>query len=90
MDDYLLYLDGHLQLSTVDEYRYHEAIVHIPVSIVRPEKVLVIGGGDGCVIRELEKYKHIKSITMVDIDKEFVEFAKKNNIMRQINKDSFF
>ena len=89
-DDYLLYLDGHLQLNTVDEKRYHEPIVHIPVSIVRPSKVLVIGGGDGCVIRELEKYKNIKKIVLVDLDKEFVEFSKNNVIMKKINKNSFF
>ncbi len=87
---YLLYLDGHLQLSTVDEYRYHEAIVHIPMSLIKAEKILVIGGGDGCVLRELIKYKDIKTITLVDLDKEFVEFSMKNKIMRKINRNSFY
>lgn len=88
-NDYLLYLDGHLQLSTVDEYRYHETIVHIPMSLTNARHILVIGGGDGCVLRELEKYPGVEDIVLVDMDKEFVQFAMQNPIMRRINKDSF-
>jgi len=89
-NNYLLYLDGHLQLSTVDEYRYHEAIVHIPMSLIRAKNILVIGGGDGCVLREIEKYPSVKNILLVDMDEEFVKFAMKNPIMRKINEDSFY
>ncbi len=88
-DQYLLYLDGHLQLSTVDEKRYHETLVHIPLSLVsHPGKVLVLGGGDGCAVRELMKYPSIKHIDLVDMDREFVEFARDNPIMRKINHNS--
>ncbi len=87
-NDYLLYLDGHLQLNTVDEKRYHETIVHIPMSLVNAQNILVIGGGDGCVVRELLKYPYVKNIFLVDLDKEFVNFSMQNKIMRKINQNS--
>lgn len=87
-DDYLLYLDGHLQLNTVDEKRYHETIVHIPMSIIDARNILIIGGGDGCVVRELLKYPNIENIFLVDLDREFVIFSKENEIMRKINNNS--
>ncbi len=86
-DYYLLYLSGHLQLSTVDEKRYHEALVHIPASLVSLHKVLIIGGGDGCALREVLKYK-VKKVDLVDIDAGMISFSKNNPIMRKINHDS--
>ena len=86
---YLLYLDGHLQLSSVDENRYHEALVHIPASLTNPKKVLIIGGGDGCALREVLKYP-VSEVDLVDIDKDMIEFAKNNPIMQKINKRSLW
>ncbi len=86
---YLLYLNGHLQLSTVDEKRYHESIVHIPMAIKEAKSVLIIGGGDGCVLREVIKYPYVKRIELVDIDREFVEYSMSSEIMRKINQNSF-
>ncbi len=93
-DNYLLYLNGHLQFSTVDERRYHEALVHIPISFILaegflPQKVLILGGGDGCVLREVLKYSSVKQVDLVDIDKDMVEFASYHPIMCRINKNSF-
>ncbi len=86
---YLLYLSGHLQLSTVDEKRYHETLVHIPASLTKLKSVLIIGGGDGCALREVLKYP-VDEVDVVDIDKEMLEFAKNNKIMQSINKRSFW
>ncbi|CEI73031.1 MULTISPECIES: polyamine aminopropyltransferase [Romboutsia] len=88
-DDLRLYLNGNIQFSSKDEYRYHEALVHIPMGIVKNhENVLILGGGDGLAVRELLKYDDIKNITLVDIDKEMVDLCKTNPLITEINKNS--
>ncbi|MBC5782720.1 polyamine aminopropyltransferase [Ramlibacter sp. USB13] len=64
-----LFLNGNLQFSQSDEYRYHEALVH-PVMAAHgaPRKVAVLGGGDGLAVRELLRYPQVESITLVDLD----------------------
>lgn len=64
-----LHLNGHLQFNSVDEYRYHEALVHPVLSSLRsPRRVLVLGGGDGLAVREILRYPSIESVTLVDLD----------------------
>lgn len=73
----VLVLDGYLMLTEKDEFMYHEMIVHVPMAVnPNVENVLVIGAGDGGTIRELTKYKTIKHIDMVEIDKAVVEVSK--------------
>lgn len=69
-DDVRLFLNGNIQLSSVDEYRYHESLVHIPMAMAeRHERVLVLGGGDGMVVRELQQWGDaVKVIHLVDLD----------------------
>jgi spermidine synthase len=65
----MLFLDGHVQLAEIDEYAYHEALVHIPLlGVAQPKRALVVGGGDGGVLRELCKHASIEQIDMVEID----------------------
>jgi len=73
-----VFIDGILQSREQSERIYHEMLVH-PLSInVSPlEKVLIIGGGEGAVLRELLKYRSIQEITQVDIDRKFVNDCKK-------------
>ena len=86
---YWLYINGNQQLSTRDEVMYHEPIVHPIVQLHRnPKHVLVLGGGDGCVVRELLKYNHIEKITLVDLDPAMTELAKNNSILTVLNKNS--
>ncbi|MGI6280137.1 MAG: polyamine aminopropyltransferase [Acutalibacteraceae bacterium] len=73
-----LTLDGIMMLTEKDEFIYHEMITHVPLAIhENPQSILVIGAGDGGVIRELAKYECIKSIDMVEIDPMVVEACKK-------------
>jgi len=73
----VLLLDGHIQLAELDERAYHEALVHIPMlSIDDPRRALVVGGGDGGVLRELCKHKSLERIDMVEIDRGVVEVSK--------------
>ncbi len=64
-----LFLDGHLQFSSLDEYRYHEALVHPGLaSVATPRRVLVLGGGDGMAVREILRVAGVQAITLVDLD----------------------
>lgn len=85
-----LYIDGNLQFSSVDEYRYHEALVH-PALSLRPgaKKVLVLGGGDGLAVRELLRYPAIDKITLVDLDPEMTAMARTHPLVRSLNEGAF-
>jgi len=68
-DDLRLYLNGHLQFASRDEYRYHEALVHPGLAALpRARRVLVLGGGDGLAVREILKHPDVEDITLVDLD----------------------
>lgn len=71
-------LDDKIQSAERDEFIYHEALVH-PVMLThpKPEIILILGGGEGATLREVIKYRTVKRIVMVDIDREFVEICKK-------------
>jgi spermidine synthase len=72
-----LILDGIIQSASVDEYIYHEALVH-PAMIMHPNPrdVAIIGGGEGATLREVLKYTGVSSAIMVDIDDELVQLCK--------------
>ncbi|WKY47558.1 polyamine aminopropyltransferase [Eubacteriaceae bacterium ES3] len=73
-----LTLDGFIMLTEKDEYIYHEMIVHVPMSVhPMAKRILVIGAGDGGVLRELTKYQQIEQIDLVEIDELVVEVCKK-------------
>jgi spermidine synthase len=64
-----LFLNGNLQFSSADEYRYHEALVHPAMSsLAAPRRVLILGGGDGLALREVLKYTTVEQVTLVDLD----------------------
>jgi spermidine synthase len=74
----ILVLDGAVQSAEFDEYLYHEALVHpAMVQHPQPERVLIIGGGEGATLREVLKHDSVKSAVMVDLDGELVEFCKR-------------
>ena len=87
--DLRLYLDGNLQFSSIDEYRYHEVLVHLPVAFSKTlERALIIGGGDGLAARELLKYSHIQSIDVVDLDSEVTTLATEQHLLVSLNENS--
>ncbi len=87
--DTTIYINGNTQLSSRDEVRYHEELVHPVMSIAtNRDSVLILGGGDGCALREVLKYKDVKSVTLVDLDEMFVNFCKTNPIVTKINNNS--
>ena len=69
-----LVLDVYMMLTQKDEFIYHEMIAHVPMAVhPNVKNVLVIGGGDGGVVRELVQYDDIESIDLVEIDRQVVE-----------------
>ena len=73
----MLLLDDMVMTSERDEFVYHEMVAHVPLfTHPHPEYVLVVGGGDGGVIREVLKHPSIKKATLVDIDGKVIEYSK--------------
>ena len=73
----ILLLDGDMQSGQCDEFIYHEALVHPAlVSHPNPQRVLILGGGEGATLREVANHKGIEEIYMLDIDGELLELCK--------------
>ena len=84
-----LFLNGNLQFSSVDEYRYHEALVHPAMSLLEsPRSVLVLGGGDGLALREVFRYPSVEQVTLVDLDPAMTGLARDNPMLRALNHAS--
>ncbi|MEQ1948032.1 MAG: polyamine aminopropyltransferase [Bryobacteraceae bacterium] len=89
-DDLRLFLNEHLQFSSRDEYRYHEALVHPGLSAIpAPRRVLVLGGGDGLAVREILRYPQVESVTLVDLDPEMTRLFTTNPMLSALNQKSF-
>ena len=86
-----LFLDGNLQFASIDEYRYHEALVHPAFAVAKKkENVLVLGGGDGLAVREILRHPEVKSVTLVDLDKGMTDLARELPLLRELNERSLF
>jgi spermidine synthase len=85
--DMRLYLNGDLQFSSVDEYRYHEALVH-PALSGQHASVLILGGGDGLALREVLEYDDVEEVTLVDLDPAMTELARGFAPLRAMNDDA--
>jgi spermidine synthase len=84
-----LFLNGNLQFSSSDEYRYHESLVHPAFSATdEHDRVLVLGGGDGLAVREILRYADVKEITLVDLDAGVTEMATTVPAVRELNGGS--
>lgn len=74
----VLMLDGAYQLTERDEFTYSEMMAHVPVCAHRnPQNVLIIGGGDGAIMREVLKHECVRKCTLIDIDERVIESSKK-------------
>ena len=85
-----LFLNGNLQFSSTDEYRYHEALVHPAMLLANnPRRVLVLGGGDGLALREILKYPSVERVTLVDLDPDMTHLSSRFPLLADLNKHSF-
>jgi spermidine synthase len=88
-EDLRLFLNGNLQFSSRDEYRYHEALVHVGLASLKgPKSVLVLGGGDGFAVREILKYPSIDEIVLVDLDPEMTRIFSQMPMLKALNDDA--
>ncbi|MFN7971812.1 MAG: polyamine aminopropyltransferase [Acidobacteriota bacterium] len=86
-----LFLNGQLQFSSADEYRYHEALVHPAFDLVPgARRVLVLGGGDGLAVREILKHPGVQEIVLVDLDRAMTELAKNHPLVTELNERSLW
>lgn len=93
-EHFSLFLNNNLQFNSFDEYRYHEALVHVPVQMWQnnvknpqlPLRVLIMGGGDGLAVREFLKYKNLASVDLVDIDPAMTRLARDHVWLKVLNK----
>jgi len=88
--DVRLFLNGNLQFSSLDEYRYHESLVHVPLAMHHHpvRRVLLLGAGDGLAVRELLKYPQIEEVILVDLDEKLIQLAKSNHYIKALNENS--
>ncbi len=74
----VMMLDGNIQTTEKDEFIYHEMMTHVPLMAhSNPKSVLIIGGGDGGILREVLRHPTVEKVVMVEIDKMVVEMSKK-------------
>lgn len=88
---YSLFLNGNLQFSSFDEYRYHEALVHPAFAAYagEPRRVLVLGGGDGLALREVLKYRSVESVQLVDLDPMMTGLSRALPALAELNHNAF-
>ncbi|AUN96690.1 hypothetical protein C0V70_00910 [Bacteriovorax stolpii] len=77
-DSTILTLDTNFQFNTATEFLYHQAFAHVSIAVNKkvPKKVLLLGGGDGLLLRELLKYDEIESIDFIELDEKMLDLAK--------------
>ena len=87
-----LWLDGHLQLDSEDEFIYHELLVHPAMMAFEqgtgrpPERVLVLGGGDGCAVREVLRWPSVTEVLLVELDPAVTELARSYAPLVELNE----
>jgi len=83
--DLRLFLNGDLQFSSRDEYRYHEALVH-PAMAGSHGRVLILGGGDALALREVLRYRDVAQATLVELDPRMLELAREDERLAGLNR----
>jgi len=86
-----LFLNGNLQFSSADEYRYHESLVHPAMQAADgpPKRVLILGGGDGLALREVLAHPSVEAATLVDLDPAMTSLAQQFPLLATLNRFSF-
>ncbi len=85
-DNFWLYINGNSQLSTLDEFLYHEPLVHPAMMLARQrQNVLIMGGGDGCAAREVLKYARVDSVHLVDLDPVMTRLGQTHPVLTELN-----
>jgi spermidine synthase len=87
--EFRLYLNSAIQFSSRDEYRYHEALVHVPsMQVPAVKKVAILGGGEGLALREVLKYSDLERVVLVELDPKIVEISREFAQLKALNRAS--
>lgn len=89
-EEWAMFMDSHFQISSTFEIDYHEAFAHVPTIMLNQigKRVLVVGGGDGLLVRELLRYGDgIEEITLMDIDPQILRLARQLPRLTKLNQD---
>lgn len=88
-EDLRLYINRIIQFSSLDEYRYHESLAIIPLNAAPYRKnVLILGGGEGLLAREVLKYDEVEQVTIVDLDGEVFRLGIENQQLAALNEQA--
>ncbi len=90
-EDFRMYLNWNIQFLSLDENRYHEALIDRPMNLLNTKEnisVLILWWGDWLATRNLLKYNQVKQITLVELDPKIIEIAQKQKDMVQLNENS--
>lgn len=86
-----LYWNNQLELNSLDERIYHEALVHPAMTLAaQHDRVLVIGGEDGCAIREVLKYPNVNHVSLIAVSSETLHAAQNIPEITELNEGSLF
>ncbi|MEL6543923.1 MAG: polyamine aminopropyltransferase, partial [Myxococcota bacterium] len=89
-EDIRLYLNGQLQFSSIDEYRYHESLVLPAMAAARqPKRVLILGGGDGLALAQVLRHDTVEAVTLVDLDARVIELFRERPMLNALNARAF-
>ncbi len=84
------YINGSIQFDSIDEYRYHESLVHpVMMQSKAHENILIVGGGDGMALREVLKYEGIQHVTVVDLDPAMTKLFKEHPTLSKLNDNAY-
>jgi spermidine synthase len=84
------YINGAIQFDSIDEYRYHESLVHPVMHTAKAhERILIIGGGDGMALREILRYDDVGKITLVDLDPAITKLFRKHKLLSKLNNHAY-
>ena len=85
-----LFLDHSIQFDSIDEYRYHEMLVHPAMAMVpRARNVLILGGGDGMATREVLRHEGVEAVTLVDLDPAVTTLFRDHPDLSRLNARAF-
>ncbi|MGF1536901.1 MAG: polyamine aminopropyltransferase [Elainellaceae cyanobacterium] len=88
--DVRLFLDGDLQMSTLDEHRYHEALIHPALAASgTPRSVLLMGAGDGMALREVLKWPEVEQVLIIELDPQVIALAHGYPALAEANGEAF-
>jgi spermidine synthase len=84
------YINGAIQFDSIDEYRYHESLVHpAMINATKHENILIVGGGDGMALREVLKYEDVEHVTLVDLDSAITTLFREHKVLSELNSHAY-